>query len=113
MIHRESSQLLIANYVVDAEGGVRVIPIGQMPIRITAIARHLSDPANMAYYVDMEGATSTLVLLAGFGAASQSSIPTTQEFSRLASLAVATALVADVNLLPALLSWHGPRRSSS
>lgn len=58
-------------------------------------------------------ATSTLVLLAGFGAASLSSIPTTQEFSRLASLAVATALIADVTLLPALLSWHGPRRSSS
>ena len=26
-----------------------------MPIRVTAIARHLKDPANMVYYVDMEG----------------------------------------------------------
>ena len=26
-----------------------------MPIRVTAIARHLIDPANMVYYIDMEG----------------------------------------------------------
>ena len=26
-----------------------------MPIRVTAIARHLTDPTNMVYYVDMEG----------------------------------------------------------
>lgn len=55
MIHRESNQLLIAHYVISSDGQVRVIPIEQMPIRVTAIARHLTDPVNKVYYVDMEG----------------------------------------------------------
>jgi hypothetical protein len=55
MIHRESSQLLIAHYLIDSAGHVRVIPIEKMPIRVTAITRHLVDPINMVYYVDMEG----------------------------------------------------------
>ncbi|MEZ5941080.1 MAG: hypothetical protein R3C18_06795 [Planctomycetaceae bacterium] len=55
MIHKESNQLLIAHYLIDAQGNVRVISPKDMPIRITAIARHLSDPANMVYYIDMEG----------------------------------------------------------
>ena len=54
-IHRESNQLLIAHYLVDATGKVRVISPQIMPGRITAIARHLNDPANWVYYVDMEG----------------------------------------------------------
>lgn len=56
MIHRESNQLLIAHYLIDDRGNVRVIPIERMPMRVTAIARHLSDPANWVYYIDMEGA---------------------------------------------------------
>ncbi len=55
MIHEESNQLFIAHYAIDAKGGVRVISPSEMPIRVTAIARHLSDPKNMVYYVDMEG----------------------------------------------------------
>ncbi len=55
MIHHESNQLLISHYVISADGKVRVIPIEKMPIRVTAITRHLVDPANMVYYVDMEG----------------------------------------------------------
>ncbi|MGI9475009.1 MAG: sulfatase-like hydrolase/transferase [Rubripirellula sp.] len=55
MIHHESNQLLIAHYLIDAEGKVRVISPGTMPMRVTAIARHLTDPENMVYYVDMEG----------------------------------------------------------
>ncbi|MEZ6125323.1 MAG: hypothetical protein R3C49_19415 [Planctomycetaceae bacterium] len=55
MIHRESKQLLIAHYLIDASGQVRVIPIEKMPIRVTAITRHLVDPANKVYYIDMEG----------------------------------------------------------
>lgn len=55
MIHRESNQLLIAHYAIDASGGVRVIQPEAMPIRVTAIARHLTDPANKVYYIDMEG----------------------------------------------------------
>ncbi|MCA9248802.1 MAG: hypothetical protein KDA42_16865, partial [Planctomycetales bacterium] len=55
MIHRESQQLLIGHYLVDEQGRVRVISPKTMPGRITAIARHLKDPANMVYYSDMEG----------------------------------------------------------
>lgn len=55
MIHKESNQLLIAHHLIDAEGNVRTIPPSDMPIRVTAIARHLKDPANLVYYIDMEG----------------------------------------------------------
>lgn len=55
MIHKESNQLLIAHYAVDAKGKVRAISPKEMPIRVTAIARHLTDPKNMVYYIDMEG----------------------------------------------------------
>jgi len=55
MIHRESEQLLIGPYLIDKAGKVRVITPKVMPSRITAIARHLEDPANMVYYFDMEG----------------------------------------------------------
>ena len=56
MIHRESNQLLIGHYLIDQDGGVRVISPKDMPMRVTAITRHLTDPANMVYYIDMEGA---------------------------------------------------------
>lgn len=55
MIHEESNQLLIGHYLIDTEGNIRTIPIKQMPGRITAIARHLTDPQNKVYYYDMEG----------------------------------------------------------
>lgn len=55
MIHTESNQLLIAHHIIDARGKVRTISPKDMPIRVTAIARHLTDPANMVYYIDMEG----------------------------------------------------------
>jgi hypothetical protein len=54
MIHRESQQLLIGPYVIDASGGVRVITPQQMFGRLTGNARHLTDPANKAYYATME-----------------------------------------------------------
>ncbi len=55
MIHAESNQLLIGHYLIDVEGKIRTIPIERMPGRITAIARHLTDPENRVYYYDMEG----------------------------------------------------------
>ncbi|WP_146389853.1 sulfatase-like hydrolase/transferase [Allorhodopirellula solitaria] len=55
MIHAESNQLLIAHHLIDDKGNVRTISPNDMPIRVTAIARHLTDPANMVYYIDMEG----------------------------------------------------------
>ncbi len=55
MIHKESKQLLMAHYLIDTEGRVRVISPQDMPIRVTAITRHLTDPVNRVYYIDMEG----------------------------------------------------------
>lgn len=57
MIHKESNQLIIGPYFISADGKVRVADIKTKLIgRMTAIARHLTDPANLVYFVDMEGA---------------------------------------------------------
>lgn len=53
-IHRESQQLFIGPYVIDAEGRVRVVPPQRMPGRLTGTARHLTDPANKVYHATME-----------------------------------------------------------
>ncbi|MDT8389114.1 MAG: hypothetical protein RRC34_01225 [Lentisphaeria bacterium] len=55
MIHQESNQLILGHYLVDSDGNVRTISPKTMPARVTAIARHLTDPANKVYVVDMEG----------------------------------------------------------
>lgn len=55
MIHRESNQLIIGPYVIDAEGDVRVLEHLARNERVTAIARHLKDPANKVYVQAMEG----------------------------------------------------------
>jgi len=54
MIHRESQQLFIGPYAIDAQAGVRVIPPKQMVGRLTGNARHLTDPAGKIYYATME-----------------------------------------------------------
>ena len=54
MIHRESNQLFIGPYAVDAAGKVRVIPYEKMYGRHTGNARHLFDPARKIYYATME-----------------------------------------------------------
>ena len=54
LIHKESNQLFIGSYAIDAKGKVREIPVLQMPGRITAVARHLTDPANKVYFATME-----------------------------------------------------------
>ena len=42
---------------ISAEGKVRVVDVKTRLIgRMTAVARHLTDPANMVYFYDMEGA---------------------------------------------------------
>src|SRR6056297_3167625 len=43
MIHKESNQLFIGPYTIDANRNVRVIPYEEMPGRHTGNARHLSD----------------------------------------------------------------------
>ena len=54
MVHRETNQLLIGPYVIDAKGNVRVVPPAKMPGRLTGAARHLTDPANKVYVATME-----------------------------------------------------------
>ena len=54
LIHKESNQLFIGSYAIDLNGGVREIPVSKMPGRITAIARHLTDPVNKVYFATME-----------------------------------------------------------
>jgi hypothetical protein len=54
MIHKESHQLFIGPYAIDAERKVRVIQPKYMPGRHTGNARHLTDPASKIYYATME-----------------------------------------------------------
>jgi len=57
MIHRESNQLVIGPYFIDARGKVRACDVKKKLVgRMTAVARHLNDPKNMVYLIDMEGA---------------------------------------------------------
>jgi hypothetical protein len=53
-IHKESQQLFIGPYVIDANRNVRVITPEQMFGRHTGTARHLFDPAGKVYYATME-----------------------------------------------------------
>ena len=54
MIHRESNQLFIGPYAVDAQRNVRTIPYKEAPGRYTGLARHLTDPAGKIYVATME-----------------------------------------------------------
>ncbi len=55
MIHPESGQLFIGHHAIDKDGKVRTIdPKVTMPGRITANARHLTDPTNKIYHFTME-----------------------------------------------------------
>ena len=54
MIHRESNQLLIGPYLIDAKKNIRTIPPSAMLGRLTGNARHLVDPENKVYYATME-----------------------------------------------------------
>ena len=54
MIHRETNQLIIGPYVIDAQANVRVIPPSKMFGRLTGNARHLFEPERKVYYATME-----------------------------------------------------------
>ena len=57
MIHNESKQLVIGPYFIDENGNVRAADVKTKLIgRMTATSRHLTDPANLVYMFDMEGA---------------------------------------------------------
>ncbi len=55
LIHRETNQLVIGPYVIDAAGRVRVVEALANKVRVTAVARHLTDPARKVYVFGMEG----------------------------------------------------------
>lgn len=55
MVHRETSQLVVGPYVIDAQGHVRVFERLARGERVTAIARHLFQPAQKVYFQCMEG----------------------------------------------------------
>jgi len=55
LIHRETEKLLIGPYLIDSAGTVHAVPPAKMEGRLTAAARHLTEPASKAYVYDMEG----------------------------------------------------------
>ena len=54
LIHKESNQLFIGPYAIDANRNVRVIPWQEAPGRYTGAARHLTNPADKIYIATME-----------------------------------------------------------
>ncbi|GHT44426.1 hypothetical protein FACS189454_01760 [Planctomycetales bacterium] len=54
LIHRESKQLIIGPYLIDEQRNVCVVSPKVMPGRLTATARHLTDPENKVYFTTME-----------------------------------------------------------
>ena len=54
MVHRETDQLFIGCYAISSAGDVRVISRESLPGRLTAVARHLFDPANYVYFYTQE-----------------------------------------------------------
>ncbi|MCX6997381.1 MAG: hypothetical protein NTV49_09910 [Kiritimatiellaeota bacterium] len=54
MIHRESNQLFIGPYAIDAHRKVRAIPYTTLFGRHTGLARHLTDPAGKIVFATME-----------------------------------------------------------
>ncbi len=54
LIHRESNQLIIGPYFIDAQRNVRVLPYSKAPGRPTATTRHLNQPADKVYLFTME-----------------------------------------------------------
>ncbi|MFD6178743.1 MULTISPECIES: hypothetical protein [unclassified Isoptericola] len=54
LVHKETDQLFIGPHVIDVEGNVRTIT-ELVDVRLTATARHLTDPAGKVYVLGMEG----------------------------------------------------------
>ena len=54
MLHRETGQLVIGPYVIDADRRVRALPYAEMIGRPTGTARHLTSPSTKVYLATME-----------------------------------------------------------
>ena len=65
LIHRETNQLLIGPYIINAQREVTVVPPWKMPGRLTGAARHLTDPARKVYVATMETGLYELDLTTG------------------------------------------------
>lgn len=55
LIHRETNTLAIGPYLINADGNVHPVQPADMEGRISAQARHLTDPEHKIYVYDMEG----------------------------------------------------------
>lgn len=55
LIHKESNQLILGPYVIGADRTVRAVPNDKLFGRLSAVCRHLTDPENKVYVLDMEG----------------------------------------------------------
>ena len=55
LIHRETNTLAIGPYLIDASGNVHAIKPADMEGRISAHARHLTEPDRKIFVYDMEG----------------------------------------------------------
>lgn len=54
MVHSESDTVIIGPHAIDTKGNVRTFE-DLVETRLTATCRHLTDPANMVYFLGMEG----------------------------------------------------------
>jgi hypothetical protein len=54
MIHKESRQLIIGPYFIDAKGNVRVVPWQVMPGRLTSVTRDIVEPSHNVLFASME-----------------------------------------------------------
>jgi hypothetical protein len=54
IIHHESDQLIIGPHAISTDGHVRTFE-DLVDVRLTATARHLTDPENRVYFLGMEG----------------------------------------------------------
>ena len=54
MIHKETNQLFIGPYLIDAQGKVRVLSPRNVPGRFTGTARHTTEPARKMFLGTME-----------------------------------------------------------
>jgi len=55
LIHRETNTLALGPYLIDGTGNVHAISPKEMEGRISAHARHLTEPAHKMFMYDMEG----------------------------------------------------------
>ena len=80
--------------------------------RELAVDRDVPNAVRRAFHaVGAALITTTIVLLAGFGSVLSSEMPPSRLFAWMSCVAIASALIGDLLVLPALLAWLAPRSS--